>query len=314
MVIGEYTVIDVLFLMLPIFAMIAIGSLFVSRKWFPAEGLPVLNQFVMNACIPVLLFSAISKGQSMADFAWANALVFAAASLCSALCLWSVLRFALRCAKPESIILALGGATANSIFLGFPIATAIIPERATEVFSWIVFAEVAIIMPTLSTLALLAEGQTDGNKLSEALRALMVSPVMIGMVSGFAFLATGLSLPQWLDKVVTSIVAAAPFIALFVIGGSILQFQVSRSGPRVIAITIGKLVIHPLFVGLAFLAAFGLNATYTRDAILFASMPLFLSYVVFCGRHAVGEVGASAIVVSTFVGSVTVTAVLALLY
>lgn len=243
-----------------------------------------------------------------------NAIVFAAASLCSALLLWGFLRFVLGEAQPSGIILALGGATANSIFLGFPIASVVFPERATEVFSWVVFAEVAIIMPTVSTLALLAEGQHDGAKVADALKALLVSPVSIGLVAGFAFLAMGLSLPEWLDKVVSSIVASAPFIALFVIGGSILQFQVSRSGPRVIAITVAKLLIHPLFVGLAFLVVFGPQVPATREAILFASMPLFLSYVVFCGRHGVGEVGASAIVVSTVVGAVTVTMVLAMLF
>ncbi|PUB08462.1 hypothetical protein DFP92_1329 [Yoonia sediminilitoris] len=59
--------IDVLLLMLPIFTMIAIGSLFVWRGWFPAHGLPRLNRFVMNACIPVLLFSAISNGESLSN-------------------------------------------------------------------------------------------------------------------------------------------------------------------------------------------------------------------------------------------------------
>lgn len=59
---------DVVLLMLPIFTMIAIGSLFVWRGWFATEGLPVLNRFVMNACSPVLLFSAITNGESLSDF------------------------------------------------------------------------------------------------------------------------------------------------------------------------------------------------------------------------------------------------------
>lgn len=304
----------ILLLMLPIFTMIAIGSFFVSRGWFSKDGLPVLNQFVMNACIPVLLFSAITNGESLADFSWLNAIVFAAASLVSTAILWAFLHFALEEAMPQSIILALGGATANTIFLGFPIASAFIPDHAAKVFSWVVFAEVAIIMPTLSTLALVAEETHERNALRAALEALLHSPVVIGLVAGFAFLATGLTLPEWLDQVISSIVAAAPFIALFVIGGSILQFRVSRSGPRVVAITVGKLLVHPLVVGTAFWAVFGWQDTVTRDAVLFACMPLFLSYAVFCGRHSVGEVGASAIVLSTLLGAGTVTVILAQLY
>lgn len=305
---------DVILLMLPIFAMIAIGSLFVWRGWFPTEGLPVLNKFVMNACIPVLLFSAITNGESLSDFSWLNSFTYAAGSLGSVVFLWALLRYGLREAQPQSVILALGGATANTIFLGFPIASAFIPGRAAEAFAWVVFAEVAIIMPLITTLALLAEERLEGNALSTALKALFRSPVVLGLLAGFAFLATGLSLPGWGDQVVTSIVSAAPFVALFVIGGSILQFRMSRSGPRVLAVTLAKLVVHPLVVGGAFWAVFGWADSVTRDAILFACMPLFLSFVAFCGRHSVGDVGASAIVMSTLLGAVTVPVVLGILF
>lgn len=248
---------NVLLLMLPIFTMIAIGSLFVWRGWFPTEGLSVLNKFVMNACIPALLFSAITNGESLSDFSWLNSFTYAAGSLGSVVFLWALLRYGLREAQPQSVILALGGATANTIFLGFPIASAFIPDRAAEAFAWVVFAEVAIIMPLITTLALLAEERHEGNALSTALKALFRSPVVLGLLAGFAFLATGFSLPGWGDQVVTSIVSAAPFVALFVIGGSILQFRMSRSGPRVLAVTLAKLVVHPLVVGVAFWTVFG---------------------------------------------------------
>lgn len=81
---------DVLLLMLPIFTMIAIGSLFVWRGWFPTEGLPVLNRFVMNACIPALLFSAITNGESLSDFSWLNSFTYAAGSLGSVAFLWAI--------------------------------------------------------------------------------------------------------------------------------------------------------------------------------------------------------------------------------
>ncbi len=305
---------DVLLLMLPIFTMIAIGSLFVSRGWFPADGLPILSRFVMNACIPVLLFSAIANGESLADFSWLNALVYALASLGSVALLWSFLRFGLREDRPQSIVLALGGATANTIFLGFPIASAFLHERASEAFAWVVFAEVAIVIPLVTTLALLAEENQEGNALPVAFLALFRSPVTLGLLAGFAFLASGLDLPQWVQKVISSIVSAAPYVALFVIGGSILQFRMSRSGPRVLAVTVAKLVVQPLAVGAAFWAAFGWADPVTRDAILFACMPLFLTYVVFCGRHSVGDVGASAIVMSTLLGAISVPIILGLLF
>ena len=306
--------IEVVTLMLPIFAMIAIGSLFVSSGWFPAEGLPFLNRFVMNACIPALLFSAIANGESLADFSWLNSGLFTGGSLISAVILWALLRFVLRGGQPQSIILALGGATANTVFLGFPIASMLIPERATEVFAWVVFAEVAIIMPIITTIALLAEESMGRNAVSVALVALLRSPVTLGLLGGFTFLAIGLTLPPWLEEVVSSIVSAAPYVALFVIGGSILQFRMSRSGPRVLTVTLTKLLIQPLVVGTVFWAVFGWADPVTRDAILIAAMPLFLTYVAFCGRHGVGDVGASAIMLSTLIGAISTPIIVGFLF
>ena len=45
------------------------GAAFVRFGLFPTEGLAALNRFVMTACIPVLMFSAVTNGDGLADFA-----------------------------------------------------------------------------------------------------------------------------------------------------------------------------------------------------------------------------------------------------
>lgn len=305
---------EILTLMAPIGLLIATGIGFVRFGLFPAEGLPVMNRFVMNACIPVLLFAAVTRGAGPGGFAWTQVFVYAAASLLSSSILALVLRYGLGEPLAPAIVLALGGGSANTVFLGYPIASAVIPDRATEVFGWIVMAEILFVVPIVTTLALMV-GETGGRlRLRDALRPFLLSPVTIGLYAGLAFLATGLSLPGPVAEVVGSITAAAPFLALFLIGGTLTQVQLSRTGPRVMAITFGKLVLHPLIIALAFAAVFGWNSEVQRDAVLFAAIPIFTSYVVFCGRHGVGEVAASAIVLTTAVGAVTVTLLLGVLF
>jgi len=305
--------IEIVILMLPIFTMIGMGCLFVRQGWFPHDGLPVLNRFVMNACIPVLLFSAVINGGSIATFSWLNAVVYGGSSLLAAFLLWAVLRIVLGGPHSQSLILSMGGGAANSVFLGFPVANLILPERAAEIFSWVVFAEIAIVLPAIMCLAQgISRGEERG--LFSIVRPLLLNPVSLGLIFGFVFLSFGFHLPTWLEQVVGSIVAAAPFIALFVIGGTLLQFQISRTGPRVAAITFAKLVIHPMCVGAGFVGVFGWESVVVREALLFASMPLFLSYVAFAAQHDVDEVAASAIIVSTILGAVSVTALLMFLF
>lgn len=305
--------IEIVSLMLPIFTMIGMGSLFVRQGWFPSDGLPVLNRFVMNACIPVLLFSAVINGGSLATFSWTYAVVYGMSSLLAAFLLWAVLRAVLGGQQSQSIILAMGAGAANSVFLGFPVATMILPDRAAEIFSWVVFGEIAIVFPVMTCLAEGSSREKDKG-LYPILRALLLNPVSLGLIFGFLFLGSGLRVPIWLEQVVGSIVVAAPFIALFVIGGTLLQFQISRTGPRVVAITLAKLVVHPLCVGAGFIMVFGWDAAVVHEALLFACMPLFLSYVVFAARYDVDDVAASAIVLSTILGAVSVTVFLGILF
>ena len=104
--------------------------------------------------------------------------------------------------------------------------------------------------------------------------------------------------------------ATEPFIALFVIGGSLLQFRISQAGPQVAAITFAKLVVHPLIIGAGFALIFGWENPITRDALLFASMPIFLSYAVFATKYKADEIAASAVMLSTLLGAITVTLLL----
>ncbi len=305
---------DIIFLMLPIFALIATGSLFIWQGWFPEHGLPLLSKFVLNACIPVLLFSAITNGQSLGTFAWINTLLYAGASLIGSFILWLILRRRLGEQPAQSLILAMGAGCANSVFLGFPIASIFIPDRAASVFAWVVLAEIAILLPLFTTLALLVDDQSEQSVLPRVANTLFRSPIFIGLVSGFAALATGFQLPNWLSNTTKLIAASAAFPALFVIGGTLLKFRVSRTGPRVAAITAVKLLVHPLLVGISFALVFGWESVTTKDAVLFACMPLFLAYVVLAGKHQADEVAASAIALSTLLSAVTVTLVLIILY
>lgn len=201
---------DVVVLMLPIFATIAIGVVFVHLDWFPKEGLPFLNQFVAVACVPVILFSAIANGESLATFAWSNALVFGLSSLVAVGLLWIVLRVLLGQPQAQSLILAMGAGTANSVYLGFPIAAVLIPDRAEATFAWVVFAEIAIILPVMVGLASISDGSESGNPLSKVALRLFLNPVSLGLIVGFFYLASGWQYPGWVQKVENSIVAAGP--------------------------------------------------------------------------------------------------------
>ena len=304
---------DVLSLLLPIFAIIAMGAAFVRLGLFAADGLPAINRLTINACVPVVLFSAVTGGGGLAGFAYGHAALYAAASLAAAAVLAAFLRKGLGEGWPQAFVLALAGSVSNSVFLGFPIASAVIPDRAAETFAWIVLGEILFVIPILTTLALIAEQGRGGVTAAGIAVPLLRSPVTIGLLAGFAFMATGLPMPRPAAQALAVITSAAPFLALFLIGGMLAQADLRAAGPRVAGMVGAKLLLHPALVGLSFALVFGWADRATRDALFFAAIPCFASGVVFCARHGVGTVAASAIVLSTLLGGLTVTALLTVL-
>lgn len=301
---------EILALLAPIGLLIGTGVAFVRFGWFPAEGLPVMNRFVMNACIPVLIFSAVSSGGSLADFAWSHALLYTAASLVSVTALWLFLRYRLRQPPPQAIILSLGACGSNTLFLGYPIAATVIPDRAAAVFGWVILAEALFLIPIITTLALFADRRACGTGARNIVLPFLRSPVTIGLVAGLGFLASGAPLPGPIADIVGAIARAAPFLALFLIGGTLTQVRNPRAGPSVIAITLAKLFLHPILVSAAFAIVFGWNSQARFDATLFAAIPIFLAHAIFCARYGVDDVASSSIVLSTVIGAVTVTILL----
>ena len=301
---------EILILLAPIGLLIGIGAVFVGCGWFPAKGLPVMNRFIMYACIPVLVFSAVSSRGGLADFAWSHALLYTAASFAAVAILWLLLRYGLRQPLPRAIILSLGAGSSNTLFLGYPIAATVIPDRVAAVFGWVILAEALFLIPIITTLALFADRRAPRIRARDIVLPLLQSPVTIGLIAGLGLLASGASLPGPVADIVGAIARFAPFLALFLIGGTWTQGQNTRAGPSVIALTLAKLCLHPILVFAAFGIVFGWHSEAQLDATLFAAIPIFLTHGVFCARHGVEDVASSSIVLSTVIGAVTVTILL----
>lgn len=301
---------EILILLAPIGLLIGTGVVFVRCGWFPAAGLPVMHRFVMRACIPVLIFAAVISGDGLADFAWPHALLYTAASFAAVAVLWLLLRYGLRQPLPRAIILSLGAGSSNTLFLGYPIAATVIPDRAAAVLGWVILAEALFLIPIITALALLADRRAPGIRARDFVLPLLQSPVTIGLIAGLGLLASGASLPGPVADLVGAIARAAPFLALFLIGGTLTQVRNPRAGPSVIALTLAKLCLHPILVFAAFGIVFGWHSQAQLDATLFAAIPIFLSHAIFCARHGVEDVTSSSIVLSTVIGAVTVTILL----
>ncbi|MCI4662282.1 MAG: AEC family transporter [Neomegalonema sp.] len=299
-------------LLLPIFLMIALGAAWVRAKLFPEDGLRHLNTMLLNVCVPVLVFAAVSRTGSFEALNGRFIFGYALGSLAVMGLASAILRYRLGYDMAATSTLSLGAGGGNSIFLGFPIAQLTMPDFAPTLFAWIIVTEVLIVIPV--SIALAEWGRGNGGGAAAAWRSvtrlLLRSPVMIGLAAGVAFIAVGMRLPEPLAIMRDHIIAAAPMLALFLIGGSIATAKLAGLGSTVMVLGFLKLLVHPALVYLTFALLLDMPERHIAGAVLFAAMPMMALFTIFAIRHGVGQRASAALVVATLASIFTIPAIL----
>lgn len=213
-----------------------------------------LGGLVINFAMPALLFNAMAK-RSLTELV--NIELLLVYALGSFAVVAAVLLFAWlspRRSLRSGAILAMGVSLSNSAFIGFPLAQQLIGKEASAMLALYVTVEVMMVLPLLLTLAEI--GGTNGDRwtsvLSGVFKRLLKNPMILAIVSGMAFSASGLNLPPPVARVIEMLANAAAPVALFFIGGTLSGLRLKGMGRDIGAIVVGKLALHPLAVSITF--------------------------------------------------------------
>jgi hypothetical protein len=101
-------------------------------------------------------------------------------------------------------------------------------------------------------------------------------------------------------------------LALFVIGGMVAGMSLAGYWRRSIMVAIGKLALHPALVALALFTVPGVPPELIPVGIVYASVPMITIFPMLAAPFGLTEVTSSAVLVTTLVSCLTVSAVLAL--
>ena len=232
---------------LPVFALIGVGSLAGARGLLGPSVTDALNLFVVWLALPALLFGATAR-MSLADvdhpgFAFATG---AAVAITFVLAMLLDRRPGKRLA--DRAIEGLDAAYGNVGFLGIPLGLALFGPAllpalviSTLITGSVLFG-VAVVLIEID----LSASPRLGRTLARAARSLAKSPLVLSPVLGGLWAATGLALPLPAERFVTLLGAAAGPCALVSIG-LFLQQQRERADPREVGRLVGlKLLVQPL--------------------------------------------------------------------
>ncbi|KRW95307.1 AEC family transporter [Paracoccus sp. MKU1] len=258
---------------LPFFLVIGTGWLAGRTRFFPPEATGWLTKFVFYFALSAMLFrfAATLDVASLFDPA------FVLAYLCGSAALWA-LGFAVARWRRQPLVTAAMEAhtamTGNTGFLGVPMLVVLLGERAIGPVLMVLTIDM-VVFSTLITLIVTAarQGRVRLSTLWPLLRGIVSNPMIVSMLAGLAWAGLHLPMPGPLDEFLALLGASATPGALFAIGASLAGRAAERMGPA-LWLGFAKLVLHPLAVGIAALAVFGVEPYAAGVMIAAAALPV----------------------------------------
>lgn len=302
---------EILLKTLPFFAVIGLGYGAGRLRFFSHEATAYLTKFVFYFALSAMLFGFAANLDLGDVFSWAFVWAY---FLASAL-VWGIVAGValLRGAKPEvAVFEAHTGIIGNVGFLGIPMLTLLLGPAAVGPVLLVLAVDLLVFT---SVLTLVVTGLREGRMSWGIFRVLGVgllkNPMIVSVMLGMVWGATGWALPVPVNEFMTMLGAAATPCALFAIGASLAGRHAERL--EVAAwLSFAKLVLHPAAVALAALVIFPVERYAAGVMVAAASLPVAGNVFILAQHFGVAPQRIStAILISTAVSVLTVTAVIA---
>ena len=309
-------VVDILGITGPIYLAIALGYGATRRGVFSKSDMQVFGKFTLNVALPALLFNALSQRRIGEILNGQYLLAYAVGGMVMLLLglLWA--RKVQGHSLSYSSMMAMGVSCPNSGFVGYPIMLLTWGPVAGVALALNMVIENLLLIPLL-----LAVADSDGGQarqwpkvLLQTLKNLTQNPMIWGIVGGFLFSLSGWAMPAPVGRTVDLFAQASAALSLFVIGGSLVGLKAEGLRGTVTPIVLGKLFLSPLVMWAVLLWWVPIDDPALRGAALLTSaLPMLGIFTILSQRHGHGAISAAALLVTTVVSFVSLSALLWLL-
>ena len=302
---------DILSLTIPFFGIILLGAFSRSSGFFDEQAGRILARFAFFVVLPAFMFVSITSAP-VSEVANPHFILRYEAVTIIIFGLGIVLAtHILGLSGRSSGIFALNATYPNYGYIGVPLAILAFGEGAVVPMSLILVCD-SIMLLLLTAIFTRDKGSGDlSSALVQMLRSMSRNPLLLSVLTGFIFSASGLTLPQMPIFFLDMLAGAAAPTALFALGITLVGQPIRSARAELGTITILKLVIHPLLMAAVMLTMPGLDVLWIQTAILFACLPVAANvfalsefYQAYSGRTA------TSIMLTTLIASVSVPATL----
>src|ERR687894_968048 len=278
-------------------------------------------QTILNTALPFFALPAfivnllgtsrladIANGPFIAAYLGTGLVLFAVAAVLGG--------FLFKVRRSEAALQGSAAVLGNTGYMGLPLVVAAFGDRAAIPLVLGLTLEATVLIP-LSIILVEAQKGLDAG-LSQLLRsvagAMVRNPIIVSIFAGVLLSALSLGLPNPIENFTGLLGGAAGPCALFALGATLTSFPISTGIAEVAYMTFFKLVVHPTAIWIATTRLFDVDPLWATVAILGAALPVAANVFIVAKQYdTYVDRTSSAILVSTAISVVTVSALLTVL-
>ena len=301
---------------LPFFALIFCGYGAGRFRLLSEASVAGVNAFVFYFALPAFIFNLLAtspladvvNGPFVAAYLGTGLVVFAVAALLG--------RLLFQVRRSEAVLQGSAAVLGNTGYMGIPLVAAAFGDRAAIPLVLGLTLEATVLIPLGIILVEAQKGLGGGYSrlLGSVAGAMVRNPIIVAIFAGVLVSAIGLGLPTPVENFTDLLGRAAGPCALFALGATLTSFPISTGISEVSYMTFFKLLIHPAAIWFATTRLFDVDPLWATVAILGAALPVAANVFIVAKQYdTYVERVSSAILVSTAVSVVTVSALLTIL-
>ncbi len=303
-------IVDILFVILPVFLVGGGGYLSVRLKYTSDTTVDGLMSFALKVAVPALLFKAIAELDLNANFDPGLLLSFYVGCTSTFVLAIIASRRLFKRRPGEAVAIAFAALFSNSLLLGLPITQQAYGVEALAPN----FAIISIHSPFCYLLGIttMEFARADGRSLPATFRAVISAmfknSLMIGLFLGFIVNLGNVPVHHTIMDAADMLARAALPTALFALGGILTRYALKASLMEASVVTVLSLIVHPAITWLLATQAFHLPENFVRSAVITAAMAPGVNAYVFATLYSRGEAqSASAVLLATGMSVFSVT-------
>ena len=301
---------------LPFFALIFCGYGAGRFRLLSEASVAGVNAFVFYFALPAFIFNLLAtspladvvNGPFVAAYLGTGLVVFAVAAILG--------RLLFKVRRSEAALQGSAAVLGNTGYMGIPLVAAAFGDRAAIPLVLGLTLEATVLIPLTIILVEAQKGLDAGlsQLLGSVAGAMVRNPIIIAIFTGVLVSAMSLGLPTPIENFTDLLGRAAGPCALFALGATLTSFPISTGIGEVSYMTVFKLLVHPAAIWFATTRLFDVDPLWASVAILGASLPVAANVFIVARQYdTYVDRTSSAILVSTAISVVTVSALLTVL-